>query len=85
MDGFNQLFAEEVRGRYRDVHRREGKQPSWPTDRQAEVLYPGQVPCGFLRRIDVQCAETIEAIVGMLAQPGLKQDIDVRHAPEVFR
>lgn len=85
VDGFNQLFAEQVRGRYDSVHRREGKQRSWPTDRQAEVLYPGEVPCKFLRRIDVQKEETIDTIAGILGGLGFKQEIPVQHSPEVFR
>ena len=85
IDGFNRLFSEQVLGRYGKVHRREGKQPNWPTDRQAEVLYPGEVPCEFLERIDVQQAETKETIIGMLAGLGLEQDIPVRYAPEVFK
>lgn len=83
--GFNALFAAQVRGRYDCVHRREGKQPSWPTDRQAEVLYPGEVPCDFLRRIDVQKEETIEIIAGALAVLEFRREIPVRHAPEVFQ
>lgn len=85
LDGFNQLFAEQVRGRYGDVHLRTGKQLNWPTDRQAEVLCPGEVPCEFLRRIDVQDEETIDAIAGALAVLELKQEVPVQHAPEVFR
>lgn len=85
VDGFNQLFAETVRGRYGHVHDREGKQANWPTDRQAEVLYPGELPCKFLQRIDVQKEEAMETIVGAVAGIGLKQAIPVRHAPEIFQ
>ena len=51
--GFEELFATEVLGRYDTIHTRADKQLDWPTDRQAEVLYPGEVPCRYLRRIDV--------------------------------
>ena len=85
VDGFNQLFAETVRGRHGDVHDREGKQANWPTDRQAEVLYPGELPCKFLQRIDVQKEEAMETILGAVAGIGFKQKIPVRHAPEIFR
>ncbi len=85
VDGFNRLFTQQVEGRYGNVHRRNGKQSNWPTDRQAEVLYPGEVPCKFLQRIDVQEEETIDTIAGALAALQLEQEMPVRHAPEVFR
>ena len=82
LEGFNGLFADSVRGRYSWLHDRTGKQANWPTDRQAEVLYPGELPRTYLHRIDVQLGETEETIHGMLA--GLDLDVPVRHAPEVF-
>ena len=82
LEGFNNLFAESVRGRYDREHDRRGKPADWPTDRQAEVLYPGEVPCGHLRRIDVQREDTIDTMHGVLA--GLGLSVPVRHAPEVF-
>ena len=81
--GFNSLFAESVIGRYGIEHDRDGKQTTWPTDRQAEVLYPGELSCDYLHRIDVQREDTIDTIHGMLA--GLYVTVAVRHAPEVFR
>ena len=80
--GFEALFAVEVEGRYGTMHTRAGKQPDWPTDRQAEVLYPGEVPCRYLRRIDVQQPDVIDTICGTLGVLGMS--IPVRHAPEVF-
>ena len=80
--GFSQMFAVSVRGRYDELHGRTGKLPSWPTDRQAEVLYPGELSCSYLQRIDVQREETAETIHGMLG--GLNLDVPVCHAPEVF-
>ncbi len=82
LEGFESLFAETVRGRYDAVHDREGKQENWPTDRQAEVLYPCKVPCRYLHRIDVQREDTMDTIHGMLA--GLVVGVAVGHAPEVF-
>ena len=84
LEGFERLFSEPVAGRYSELHRRQGKQSNWPTDRQAEVLYPGEVSCAMLQRIDVQREETIEIVMGALAGLGLGHDIPVRHAPEVF-
>ena len=80
--GFSRLFANSVVGRYGVQHDRKGKKPAWPTDRQAEVLYPGKLSCEYLQRIDVQQEETVDSIHGMLG--GLGLDVPVRHAPEVF-
>ena len=80
--GFEALFAPEVKGRYGEIHTRSGKQPAWPTDRQAEVLYPGEVPCRYLRRIDVRQPDVVDTICGVLGALGMS--IPVRHAPEVF-
>ncbi len=82
LDGFENLFADEVRGRYERLHTRIGKPPNWPTDRQAEVLYPRQVPLKYLRRIDVQLEDVVDDIHGILG--GLHLSIPVRHVPEVF-
>ena len=82
LDGFEALFAHEVKGRYGEIHTRSGKQPAWPTDRQAEVLYPGEVPCRYLRRIDVQQPDVVDTICGALGVLGM--NTPVRHAPEVF-
>ena len=82
LPGFEALFAAEVKGRYGTLHTRADKQLDWPTDRQAEVLYPGEVPCSYLRRIDVQQPDVIDTICGTLGVLGMS--IPVRHAPEVF-
>ena len=81
-DGFEQLFADTVYGRYDRRHDRTGMNPYWPTDRQAEVLYPGEVPCKFLRRVDVQLEEAMDTIVGALAV--FNVEIPVEHTPEIF-
>ena len=83
LDGFNSLFAETVEGRFGGVHGRSGKLDCWPTDRQAEVLYPGELSCGHLRRIDVQLAETTDVLAGILN--GLDLEVSIRLAPEVFQ
>lgn len=83
LGGFSRLFDPEVKGRYGQVHSREEKHASWPTDRQAEVLYPGELSCEYLRRVDVQVAETADSVHGILSGVGMK--VPVHHAPEVFR
>lgn len=81
--GFEQLFSGVVRGRYGELHDRADKRHDWPTDRQAEVLYPGELSCEHLQRVDVQFAETADTVYGTLSV--LELDIPVRHAPEVFK
>ncbi len=81
--GFKAMFADSVLGRYHRVQTRDGKRPCWPTDRQAEVLYPGELSCEYLRRIDVQLPEAEDDIRGALA--GLNRRVSVRYAPEVFQ
>ena len=81
--GFKRMFAKEVRGRYEKLHGRAGRLPAWPTDRQAEVLYPGELSCDCLQHIDVQTEDAVDTIHGMLS--GLRVNgVGVRHAPEVF-
>ena len=82
VDGFERLFSDPIYGRYGRRYDRTDRRPDWPTDRQAEVLYPGEVSCAYLQRIDVQMEETIEKICGVLA--GLQLTVPIRHAPEVF-
>ena len=82
LEGFERLFEERVRGRYDAVHTRDGMPANWPTDRQAEVLYPEQVPCTYLLRIDVQQGDVVDKMHGVLG--GLGLNIPVCHAPEVF-
>ena len=82
LEGFERLFANIVRGRFGEIHIRGVKPQDHTTDRQAEVLYPGELSCDYLQRIDVQLESTEEAIHGILA--GLMCDVPVRHAPEEF-
>ena len=83
LGGFLRLFDAQVKGRYGQLHSREDKHTSWPTDRQAEVLYPGELSCEHLRRVDVQVAETEDSVRGALR--ALSMDVPVNHAPEVFQ
>ena len=86
--GFSQMFAESLSGwepwrQCTILHNRIDKQPSWPTNRQAEVLYPSELSCEYLQRIEVQNEGSVDTIHGILG--GLGLSISVRHAPEVFR
>ena len=82
LHGFCRLFGEPIEGRFGRLHRRDDKLPAWATDRQAEVLYPGELSCKYLQRIDVQLEEAVDSIHGVLG--GLSLNVSVRHAPEVF-
>ena len=81
--GFKRLFADQVHGRYDELHDRTNKRPEWPTDRQAEVLYPGELSCDHLQRIDVQVEATIDKVEGIKGGLNL-DDVPVLYAPEVF-
>jgi hypothetical protein len=53
-DGLEALFAERIHQyEERYVRRQSGQLSNWPTDRQAEVLYPGPLSTEFLRTIYV--------------------------------
>ena len=80
--GFRRIFSNGIEGRFGRLHRRTNKLDAWPTDRQAEVLYPGELSCANLQRIDVQKEESVDTIHGILSAHG--KEISVRHAPEVF-
>lgn len=81
--GFCRMFAATVLGRYSHRHVRTDDMPAaWPTDRQAEVLYPGELSYDHLLRIDVQLERSLEDIDGAIGVLGL--DVPVRLAPEVF-
>ena len=81
--GFCRMFANTVSGRYNQRHdRTEDQLAAWPTDRQAEVLYPGELSCAHLQRIDVRTEESLDTMHGILG--GLKVSVPVRLAPEVF-
>lgn len=81
--GFSAMFADVVLGRYNTKHDRHGKPAAWPTDRQAEVLYPGELSREFLQRIYVQTEDGFRAVSGALGV--LNLSVPVHHAPEVFQ
>ena len=81
--GFSQMFGELVTGYNGRQYNRMNIGASWPTDRQAEVLYPGELSCEFLQRIDVQTERAYDDVHGILGGIGLS--VPVRYAPEVFQ
>ena len=86
-NGLRALYAPSVewgwygsrKARYR------GTPDAWPTDPQAEVLYPGQIPVSQLRAVyvrDEEHADTVSSWFSIF--PGVTR-IPVKHKPEVFR
>lgn len=82
--GFEQMFASQVASRYGGIKIRQPDHPAnCPTDRQAEVLYPGELSLQHMQRIDVQTGECQDDVEGMLAV--LDVDVQVCLAPHVFQ
>jgi hypothetical protein len=78
------MFAERiVRWAGEVVHRPADMQPSLTTCEQAEVLYPGEIPISFLKRIYVVTAEDGDEVYAQLNfLPQL--DVEVVTSPEKF-
>ena len=83
LDGFRAMFSDVIRNYDGLLYDRTDKPEAWPTDRQAEVLYPGELSCDDLQRIDVQMEDSLETIHGILG--GLNASVPVCLAPEVFK
>ena len=58
---------------------------SWPTDSQAEVLYPGQIPVSQLRGIYVRDEEHADTVSSWFPIFPEVQRVPVEHKPEVYR
>lgn len=81
--GFEAMFAAEVTGRYGTRHTREGLPDSQPTDRAAEVLYPGMISTEHVQALYVLEADhrrTVLAWCEALNHP----DLHVEIRPDVF-
>ena len=86
LDGFSMMFEDNiVRWIGNIVRRGPGHLNSFPTDRQAEVLYPGELSIEHLQRIDVQTEKTLYDVQGMIDGLGVGVSVPICHAPEVFR
>ena len=80
--GFCRIFAGTIEGRYGQQHDRTNRPAAWPTDRQAEVLYPGELSLSHLLRIDVQQEQSLDTLNGAL--PEFNMEVPICHAPEIF-
>ena len=87
VEGLRALFADSVEwGHYGDrKYRYPGMPAAWPTDPQAEVLYPGQVPVDRLRAIYVREVEHADTVRGWFPFFPHVPAVPVEHRPEVFR
>lgn len=66
--GLQAMFSPTVAGIYsRPVPRYPGQSDAETTCVQAEVLYPGQVPLSFVRKIYLRDAEHVDAALAMMA------------------
>ena len=83
LPGFEMMFNDTMREYDGTLHDRSDKRANWPTNRQAEVLYPGELSTDYLQRIDVQLEEKVDTVNAILDVLGM--DVPVRYAPEVFR
>lgn len=81
--GFEAMFGDPVYGKYSSVHTRAGLSACQPTDRAAEVLYPGSIATERVQRVYVVDAEhkrTVLAWCEALDHP----DLPVEIRPDVF-
>jgi hypothetical protein len=85
--GLRALFANGVEwGHYGSISTRYPGMPDrFPTDKQAEVLYPGRVPLQMLRAIYVREEERADTVAGWLGCFPQAPRVPVVHRPEVFR
>lgn len=83
LEGFCCMFADSICNYDGTLYNRTDMLAAWPTDRQAEILYPGELPISHLQRIDVQKDQSLETLDGAL--PEFDTSVPIRHAPEVFQ
>jgi hypothetical protein len=87
VQGLSALFAESVEwGWYGSRKRRySGIPDSWPTDPQAEVLYPGEISLRQLTSIYVRRVHELDDVRGLLGAFPSAPSVPVLHKPEVFQ
>ena len=81
--GFEQMFAQAVPGRYGKITPRAGQSPCLPTDPQAEVLYPFELPLDYLHTITARHGEAYDAAKAIQSTFPHKPKIELN--PEAFR
>lgn len=86
-DALKKLFAPAVEwGWHGSKHVRTATTPpAWTTDPQAEVLYPREVPIGYLRAIYVREHERLDDVRGLFGVFRGIEQVPVECRPEVFQ
>lgn len=81
--GLKTMYANRIcRWTSECINRNSESLPAWPTDRQAEVLYPVELSTGSLQKVSVQTEEAVVDVYGLLGAIDLS--IEVCLAPEKF-
>lgn len=91
-EGLEAMFEPEVASIYESVLTRKAEMPaSWTTDDQAEVLYPGELPTSYLRKVYTATHEHADIVASqyeMLVAQGDASDprteLPVHVRPELF-
>lgn len=84
-EGLQSLFAAKIKNNNATsgfISRFSHKQPSQPTDNQAEVLYPGALSCDFLTKVHVQNRENLALIVAQIKVCKCEHSVVI--SPELF-
>ena len=79
-DGFEALFSDEIETKRGIVKRKATKQPNYPTDNQAEVLIPEDIPITEIQRIVVandDVKSTLAASLGFITDLKIQIDADL--------
>ncbi len=87
IEALRELFADSVEwGHYGYRKTRyQGMPPSWTTDPQAEVLYPGQLSINRLTAVYVRDGENLDHVNGLLEVFPNVPRVPVTVKPEVFQ
>lgn len=85
-EGLEGLFADSLLwGHYGSrVSRWAGMPPHFTTDKQAEVLYPREVPLKYLRAVYVAQEEQLDEVKTWIEILSDQLEVDVAHRPDVF-
>ncbi len=83
VSGFEAMFTDPVIGRYGVVKTRGGLPESQPTDRAAEILYPGSIPIDLVQAVYVLKAEHEHTVLAWCEALD-HDDLDVEIRPDVF-
>jgi hypothetical protein len=81
--GFRSMFAPKVAGHGGHIYAREGLPDNCPTDRRAEVMYPGQLTLETLNVIYARNEDTLDNLSGAIG--ALNLSVRTEWRPAAFR